>query len=100
MPENVVPSYYDTPHTNVSDPCNSAPDHLENWSIGDALGLDNDGDGSFDADDFDCRVLPSDIRTVSSWGLPVLALLSLTGMKIRLGPRGPIQIQANRQFGL
>ena len=91
LPENIVPAYYGSPDTDVTDPCNTAPDNLENWSIGDALGLDNDGDGSFDEDDFDCRVLPSDIPTVSSWGLLVLALLLLTGTKIRFGRRGPSQ---------
>ncbi|MFG0252764.1 MAG: hypothetical protein ACF8NJ_07830, partial [Phycisphaerales bacterium JB038] len=54
LPENVKPPYFGTPYTNADDPCNNPPDYLENWSIGDTLGLDNDGDNLFDTDDPDC----------------------------------------------
>ncbi len=54
LPENVAPTYYGTPDTNVDDPCNSDPLYLENWSIGDTRGLDNDGDNLYDGDDPDC----------------------------------------------
>ncbi len=54
LPESVQPIYYGTVDTRVDDSCNSAPDHLENWSIGDTLGLDNDGDNLYDAADGDC----------------------------------------------
>jgi hypothetical protein len=54
LPENVKPTYYGTIDSNVDDPCNSDPDFLENWSIGDTQGLDNDGDLLYDGDDPDC----------------------------------------------
>lgn len=54
LPENVKPKYYGTPDTRADDPCNAGPNHLENWSIGDVLGLDNDGDNVYDQDDSDC----------------------------------------------
>ena len=59
LPENVAPIYYGTPDTSVDDPCNRALSYLENWSVGDTLGLDNDGDGLFDGSDDDC--CPGDI---------------------------------------
>jgi hypothetical protein len=51
-PEDTVPPYYGTADTNADNPCNSVAD--ENWSIGDFLGLDNDGDNLYDGDDPDC----------------------------------------------
>jgi hypothetical protein len=54
LPEWVVPRYYGTGETRVDDPCNSGPDFMENWSIGDTEGLDNDGDDLYDGDDPDC----------------------------------------------
>jgi hypothetical protein len=50
LPESVAPAYYGTVDTDVDDPCNRAPEHLENWSVGDTQGLDNDGryDGADD----------------------------------------------------
>ena len=53
LPENVKPPYYGTPDTRVDDACNLAPGYLENWSIGDTRGLDNDGDNLYDTDDPD-----------------------------------------------
>ena len=61
LPENVPPPYYGTSETQVDDPCNSSPDRRENWSIGDTLGLDNDGDGLIDAADPDCGGLAGDV---------------------------------------
>ena len=60
LPESVAPPYYDTVDANVSDPCNAAPDYLENFSSGDTLGLDNDGDGVFDEADSDCGTATGD----------------------------------------
>jgi hypothetical protein len=54
LPENILPTYYGTADTDADDSCNSGPDFLENWSIGDTLGLDNDGDNLYDGDDPDC----------------------------------------------
>ncbi|MEW6251528.1 MAG: multiheme c-type cytochrome [Planctomycetota bacterium] len=52
--ENVKPTYYHTADTRADDACNAAPGYLENWSVGDTDGLDNDGDGFRDALDRDC----------------------------------------------
>jgi hypothetical protein len=54
LPEDVQPTYYGTVDTNADDSCNSAPGYLENWSIGDTQGLDNDGDNLYDESDDDC----------------------------------------------
>ncbi len=59
LPENVAPVYYGSPDTAADDPCNTALDYLENWSVGDTRGLDNDGDGFYDQSDDDC--CPGDI---------------------------------------
>ena len=65
LPEWVKPIYYRTADTNVDDACNSAPVLLENWSIGDTLGTDNDGDLLYDADDPDCVCADDDIDGVT-----------------------------------
>ena len=56
-PENTIPAYYGTADTNVDMPCNPDPqaDINENWTIGDSEGIDNDGDGLYDANDPDCQ---------------------------------------------
>jgi hypothetical protein len=56
VPENVTPTYYGTADTNADLPCNgtAAVETNENWSIGDFLGLDNDGDGVYDGTEGDC----------------------------------------------
>jgi len=53
LPESDSPPYYGTVDTHAADPCNSGPAYLENWSVGDTLGLDNDGDNLYDAADPD-----------------------------------------------
>jgi hypothetical protein len=52
--ENVSPPYYGTGDTKVRNPLNGvlAANTNENWSVGDFLGLDNDGNGLYDAGDF------------------------------------------------
>jgi PKD repeat protein len=55
--EDVKPRYYGTADTNADMSCNpvQASGTNENWTIGDFEGLDNDGDGMYDADaDSDC----------------------------------------------
>ena len=54
--ENVKPPYYGTSGTLVDNPCNDVltANMNENWSIGDFVGLDNDGDNLYDLADFDC----------------------------------------------
>ncbi|MFQ5490782.1 MAG: hypothetical protein ACE5GE_08690 [Phycisphaerae bacterium] len=54
--EDVMPVYYGTVDTNADDPCNGSG--LENWSIGDGFGMDNDGDDLYDAADPDCAAPP------------------------------------------
>jgi len=55
-PENVKPPYYGTADTRADNPCNSvaATNLNENWSVGDFLGLDNDGNNLYDVADFAC----------------------------------------------
>ncbi len=50
-------------------------------------GLDNDCDGLIDLDDPDCADEP--IPTISAWGLILMALLLLTGLKVTFGRRRP-----------
>lgn len=53
--ENVSPPYYGkTPYTKCNNPGNTAlvANTNENWSVGDFIGLDNDGNGLYDAADF------------------------------------------------
>lgn len=55
-PENVKPPYYGSVDTRVDNPCNGVPVEgtNENWSVGDFLGIDNDGDNLYDMADFSC----------------------------------------------
>jgi hypothetical protein len=54
--ENVNPPYYGSVDTKANNACNDvlASKINENWSLGDFLGLDNDGDNLYDLADFDC----------------------------------------------
>jgi hypothetical protein len=56
QPEDVKPPYYGTPDTKADNPANDvmASNTNENWSVGDFLGLDNDGNGLYDLADFAC----------------------------------------------
>jgi hypothetical protein len=56
VPENVRPPYYRTPDTRANNPCNDVAMSKtnENWSIGDFVGLDNDGNNLYDASDPAC----------------------------------------------
>jgi hypothetical protein len=58
LPEDTVPTYYGTADvsSDMVDPCNLSglSDTDENWTVGDLIGIDNDGDGLYDADDPDC----------------------------------------------
>jgi hypothetical protein len=64
----VKPPFYGTADTKVDNPSNDVlqSNTGENWSVGDFLGLDNDGDGLYDLADFDCG--PYRILTVSEEG--------------------------------
>lgn len=57
--ENVIPPYYGTADTNVDDPSNAvlAENTGENWTIGDFIGTDNDGDNLYDLADYSCGPL-------------------------------------------
>ena len=62
--EHIKPPYYGTVDTNADMACNSDPvsNANENWTIGDFLGLDNDGDVMWDKiSDSDCNPAPSPI---------------------------------------
>lgn len=52
--ENVKPPYYGTPDTKANNPGNTvlATNINENWSVGDFLGLDNDGNNLYDLADY------------------------------------------------
>lgn len=52
--ENVKPPYYGTPDTKANHPGNEVQvaNTNENWSIGDFLGLDNDGNNLYDLADY------------------------------------------------
>ena len=57
--EGIDPPYYgvtDYGNHNVDNSCNNlaAANTNENWTIGDFVGLDNDGDNLYDLADFDC----------------------------------------------
>lgn len=55
-PESAAPPYFGSVDTLANSPCNpTAQSNLnENWSLGDFLGLDNDGDNLYDTADGDC----------------------------------------------
>jgi hypothetical protein len=57
-PENQKPAYYGlgSPWTEVDNPCNDVAQSQinENWSLGDFLGLDTDGDNDYDGSDANC----------------------------------------------
>jgi hypothetical protein len=53
-PENVKPPYYGTVDTRANNPGNTvlAANTNENWSVGDFIGLDNDGNNLYDLADY------------------------------------------------
>lgn len=72
--ENVLPPFYANPgtgHTIPTDPCNPSPAFVENYAAS-TLGLDNDGDGTFDALDSQCTAAAATPGEVSRGGLPQL----------------------------
>lgn len=72
--ENILPPYYANPgtgHTIPNNPCNPAPAFVENYAAS-TLGLDNDGDGTFDALDSQCSTAGATPGEVSRGGLPQL----------------------------
>ncbi len=87
LPEYVAPSYYGGGDADVDDPCNEAPNYRENWSVGDTLGLDNDGDGLYDAADPDCNL---SIPAVSPWGMAVMSILVLAAGAVLSLRRGQV----------
>jgi hypothetical protein len=54
--EDTIPVYYGTVDTDADAPCNPVAQAQinENWTIGDTIGLDNDGDNLYDGADPDC----------------------------------------------
>jgi hypothetical protein len=57
--ENVNPPYYGTSDTLADNACNDvlASNTNENWTVGDFVGLDNDGDNLYDLADYSCGPL-------------------------------------------
>lgn len=53
-PEHVMPPYYGTAYTKANNPGNTvlATNINENWSVGDYLGVDNDGNNLYDLADY------------------------------------------------
>jgi len=64
--ENVLPYFYTEDRSSVVNPCRTnAANGGEDWN-GDGEGLDNDGDGSYDAADSDCDgIVPTDAQSWS-----------------------------------
>ena len=90
--EDVLPPYYGSPDTNIVDivdvggvpfsaSCNPAPGFEENWSIGDTLGLDNDGNNIYDLADPQCVPEPG----AAMMGLA--ALITITAARRRASRR-------------
>jgi len=54
-----MPPYYGTVDTLADNPCNDVlvSNTNENWSVGDFIGLDNDGDNLYDLADYSCGPL-------------------------------------------
>ncbi len=67
-PENVKPPYYGTADTKVNNPGNpvKVANTNENWSVGDFLGLDNDGNNLYDLADY--AVGPNRLLSVTREG--------------------------------
>jgi hypothetical protein len=72
LPEDTVPTYYGTADVAATmvDPCNlsASTETDENWTVGDLVGLDNDGDGLYDGDDPDCAATsqsPGEMRLLT-----------------------------------
>lgn len=90
--ENIKPPYYLNPGTNhpamPTDPCNPSP-FTENFK-GTTIGLDNDGDGTFDMNDSNCQLVaaaPGEVSSSALNQLRVTAYNKLTGqLTIAYGP--------------
>lgn len=69
-PESTNPPYYGTTGTKANNACNpvAQANINENWSVGDFLGLDNDGDNLYDTNDPDCSSVTAGPLTVSPAG--------------------------------
>jgi len=78
--ENVLPPYFATALTNLTDPCSSAQEDLT--VDADTLGLDNDGDGARDYPaDSDC---PTPTTTTSTTLPPNTTSTGIKGLKLIL----------------
>jgi hypothetical protein len=71
-PETTKPTYYGTADTKVRNPANDVllSNTNENWSVGDFLGLDNDGNNHYDLADY--AVGPYRILSVTGQGDNIL----------------------------
>ncbi len=87
VPENVKPPYYGTVDTKCNHPENLVPvaNTNENWSVGDFLGLDNDGNNLYDAADFACA--PYQVLSVVPQGANIRIIWKTAG-----GRRDALQV--------
>lgn len=92
--ENVKPPYYGTTDTRVSNPGNPAlaSKTNENWSVGDFLGLDNDGNNLYDLADY--AVGPFRLLTVEPQGNDLRVSWLTAG-----GRTNTLQVAASLQGG-
>ena len=82
--ESTNPRYYGTADTNAANPCNlvASANTNENWSSGDFLGLDNDGNNDYDAADVSCASVTT--TTGAATTTTTLPDNLLTGKKLLL----------------
>jgi len=95
LPEHVPPPYYGTIDTRVNNPCNQPPTYLENWSIGDLLGLDNDGDNQYD----NCGCFWANIDGINPVNCKDFALLAANWKKTGVGLKGDINFDGTVDIG-
>jgi hypothetical protein len=87
--EDTLPPYYftiDPSHpTKPTDPCNPSPDFIEGSFAATTLGLDNDGDGSYDGNDSDCATATAGPGETSTIGLAPMLVTSRDAVMQNLG---------------
>jgi hypothetical protein len=87
LPENVMPPYYGTPDTLVTDPCNLPDAYGENFSLDldNHRGQDNDGDNLYDENDPDCAGCAWDCGDPPDGQITVVDFLALLGQWGQIG---------------
>lgn len=92
--ENIKPPYYGTVDTRANNPFNDvlASKTNENWTVGDFVGTDNDGDDLYDLADFDCG--PYEVVNLETIGNNVLISWKTAG-----GRRDVLQAASSLKSG-